>query len=579
MESDEKLRQRIIHAASELFAEQGYGGTRVHQVAERAGTSSRTVKRLTGGRAELFAEVMASRVQSDAADIMAAAAENPDATPPLSVLLEAAAEIFAAPERSWNILELEALTRSHRDEEIRALERSRLQKRSSNMKAVTDHTRRVGGIDSDVDDDAFVHFALALSVGLALVDPVVAKRPGQAQWNGLMARIGRAIAPEILEFTDEHEARRPWRLRIDVPDRPGGMAALVRALSSLHVNVVMTYLLSSKDGRRTIDVAVTTPESITGEMLLAAAMSAGSKGYVTEGSPDDAQDLVTRIIDGAIELVTNPGFAPLAASLLVEADSYEVTKATQGEDDSLDVLRLQWTMDRHVVLHRDWAPFAREEKTRASALLRLASAISRAEGSPEAMGWVDSIKGGGTVWIRLSRPEDADAVAAMHERSSEQSRYRRYLALTEWREVNLRRLSGGHRGATLVAMSEEGDIVGLGNVFPNEPGDETAAEIAVIVEDAYQGRGVGTRLVRHMLDVAERLGFQEIVATVLAENTGMLHVLEATGLDWSNVIEGGVLTMRAPLPTAVSDEMSAAEAMADDAESHEMDADSEPEAD
>jgi RimJ/RimL family protein N-acetyltransferase len=97
-------------------------------------------------------------------------------------------------------------------------------------------------------------------------------------------------------------------------------------------------------------------------------------------------------------------------------------------------------------------------------------------------------------------------------------------------------------------MSEEGAIVGLGNVFPAAPEDGHAAEIAVIIEDAYQGRGIGTRLLRHMLELAERIGFLEVVAIVLAQNTDMLRLLEATRLDWTREIEDAVLTMRAPLP-------------------------------
>ena len=311
-------------------------------------------------------------------------------------------------------------------------------------------------------------------------------------------------------------------------------------------------MLGSGEGTRTIDLAVTVPEAVSADVLLAAAMAAGSNGYLTKGSPDDDLDLPTRVLDGATELVTNPGSAPLAAATLVEADHFEVTDATEGEDDAADVLRLQWTADRHVVLQRDWAPFARAEKTRASALLRLAAAIAETAGDAQALGWVEPMRDGGTVWIRLARPGDADAVAAMHERCSEQSLYRRYLTgVGEWRELALRRLSGGHRGATLVAMSEEGAIVGLGHVFPDaSEGDVHTAEIAVIVEDAYQGRGIGTRLIRHMLELAERLGFTDVVGTVLAENTGMQRVLDATGLDWTRDLDESVLTMRARLPSA-----------------------------
>jgi hypothetical protein len=172
---------------------------------------------------------------------------------------------------------------------------------------------------------------------------------------------------------------------------------------------------------------------------------------------DDGLDLPTQVLDAATELVTNPGSAPLAAAALVEADRFEVTDANEGEDDAVGVLRLQWTPDRHVVLHRDWARFARAEQTRASALLRLAASIAGSEGDPEALGWVEPVKGDGTVWIRLGRPEDADAVAAMHEGCSERTLYRRYLSgVAEWRDPSLRRLTGGRRGATLVVMSEDG---------------------------------------------------------------------------------------------------------------------------
>jgi len=545
---DEELHRRIVDVAAELFAEDGYGGTRLKMVAERAGIPARTVKRLVGDRAELFAVVMAAKLTSEAGERLASAAADPEAVPPLAVLLEAASEIFAEPERSWSVLELEALARAHRDEEVRALESARVEQRWANMRTVIEQARQAGCVDDAVDSDAFVHFALALSVGLAVVDPVANRQPSQANWNALMARIGGAIAPPALLLTDHHEARRPWRLRIDVPDRPDGLASLIRALSSVHVHVVSTSVLATGEGTRTIDLAVTVPEQIDAETLLGTAMAAGTNGHITEGSPEDGIDLPTRVLDGATELVTNPGSAPLAAATLVEADRFEVADAAQGADDADDVLRLQWTADRHVVLHRAWAPFAHAEKTRASALLRLAAAISRMEGDIDALGWVDPIRPDGTVWIRLARPEDADAVAAMHERCSEQTRYRRYLtAVDEWREVNLRRLTGGHRGATLVVMSPDGLIVGLGNVFPNDP-DGRAAEIALLVEDTFQGLGVGTRLLRHMLALAERLGFQEVVGTLLPDNIPMLHVLEATGLDWARSIEQGVLTVRARLP-------------------------------
>lgn len=54
----------------------------------------------------------------------------------------------------------------------------------------------------------------------------------------------------------------------------------------------------------------------------------------------------------------------------------------------------------------------------------------------------------------------------------------------------------------------------------------------MIVGDAYQRRGIGTRLLRRLLKPSERLACREIVATVVAGNAPMLHIFDASGPDW-----------------------------------------------
>jgi hypothetical protein len=157
-----------------------------------------------------------------------------------------------------------------------------------------------------------------------------------------------------------------------------------------------------------------------------------------------------------------------------------------------DVLRLLWTQDRHVLLGRDWAPFARAEQQRASALLRLFAAIATAAGDTDAQGWIEPVKSG-TVWIRLAHPEDAKAVTSMHRLCSPRTLYQRYVSSGDWQEIQMHRLFDGHSAATLVAVGDQGTVIGLGNVFTETAGDEHSAEIALLVEDDHQGRGPGTR--------------------------------------------------------------------------------------
>ena len=186
------------------------------------------------------------------------------------------------------------------------------------------------------------------------------------------------------------------------------------------------------------------------------------------------------------------------------------------------------------------------EQTRASALLRLSAAIAVAAGDSDAQGWVEPIKDG-TVWVRLAYPEDAEAVTAMHGRCSERTLYLRYVSAGDWQEIQMRRLSGGHSGATLVAFGSEGTVIGLGNVFPERPDDSVARRSPFWSRTQYQGQGVGTALLRRQLRIAERMGFTEVVAVVLADNGGMRRMLERTGLSWTTTVEDGSATMRANL--------------------------------
>lgn len=541
-------RRAIIDAAAELFAEHGYEGVGVRLVANAAGVSQYRVRKETGGRADLFAAVMAEKVTSDAALKIARAVAAPDEVPALAAIVAAGAEVYADPARSWDLLELEALTRAHRDEALHEIETSRIQTRWDNLLRVTQRVMATGDLDEDVDEAAATHFALALSAGLALIDPVVSTKPSKAAWNALIARVGIALAPvpmpmDSLESRDQ--PRTQWRLFVDVPDVPGSVDRFLRAMSTLHGYTVAVNVVAITDDTRTLHVRISAPESVSERALLAAALSAGSNAYIRK-EPGTARDQTTALVDAGAELIVNPGSAPYAAMNILSADHVEVVKATEGAHDATDVLRLQWTPERHVLLRRDWAPFTKVEQARASALLRLSAAIAAVSGDSDAPGWVERVKDG-TVWIRLAHPEDAEAVAAMHRRCSERTLYLRYVSPGDWQTIQMRRLTGGHSGATLVAVGSGGTIIGLGNVFPEKGSDGRSAEVALLVEDAHQGQGVGTALLRSQLRMAQRMGFAEVVAVVLGDNRSVIALLERTGLSWSKQVEDGTITMRAPI--------------------------------
>jgi GNAT superfamily N-acetyltransferase/AcrR family transcriptional regulator len=546
MAGEDDQRALVIAAATALIGREGLAAASYGRVAAESGVRERSVRKLFPELEALHQEVLRAPAFSEVAELVARAAHTDEPVPSLSLLVEACHRLYANAASNWSHTDLEILVRAAGNSELQQVARERIAQRSDNAHTVIRRGAQTGALDPAVSQEAFTHFALGLSVGLAVIDPVATVRPTFEQWDTFIARIGVALGSSDPAAPDV-EVSVPWRVRIEIAESPHSLSRLVRALAALNVFTTMVRREEDFEGRPMLYLALLAPAALSADVIRATALSVGKNAYVVEGSLDDGGDLMSRTLDGAAYLVRHPQEAPAVAAALVLADQYDVVEAAEGVDDSPGVLRLQWTPDHHVVLRREWCPFSQTEQVRASSLLRLSAAVASATGDDGQAGWIDAVQGG-TVWIRLGRPEDAKAVEQMHDRTSERSRYLRYFSLREWRELQLRRLSGGHRGASLVVMSREGAIVGLGNVFPEGPAEARVAEIALLVEDAYQGRGVGRALMARMLQVAQRLGFTTVAAHLLGENAGVRRLLEGTGLSWTTTSDDGVVTMTADLP-------------------------------
>lgn len=144
----------------------------------------------------------------------------------------------------------------------------------------------------------------------------------------------------------------------------------------------------------------------------------------------------------------------------------------------------------------------------------------------------EHLRDGSAVEIRALRPEDeADMLAAL-ERTSPQSLQRRFFAMKRHFSDKERAFFmnidfKNHVG--LVVLAEDADrktIVGGGRYIVFEPG---RAEMAFMVIDAWQGRGIGSILMRHFIKIARETGLQELTAEVLPENAAMLNVFGKFG--------------------------------------------------
>jgi ribosomal protein S18 acetylase RimI-like enzyme len=142
------------------------------------------------------------------------------------------------------------------------------------------------------------------------------------------------------------------------------------------------------------------------------------------------------------------------------------------------------------------------------------------------------LKDGRPVEIRALRPDDETEMLAAIEETSPQSLQRRFFAMKRHfsdkeRAFFMRVDFKSH--VALVAVVRDGEaetIVAGGRYVVFEPG---RAEMAFVVIDAWQGRGIGSRLMRHLAGIAKASGLKELTAEVLPENTAMLAIFKRAG--------------------------------------------------
>ena len=149
---------------------------------------------------------------------------------------------------------------------------------------------------------------------------------------------------------------------------------------------------------------------------------------------------------------------------------------------------------------------------------------------------VEALHDGCRIEIRALRPANrADLIAAVG-RTSDRSLYRRFFGLkrsfTDQEAAFFVNVDFVNHVALLALIDEEGRsaIAGGGRYIVVQPGQ---AEVAFVVIDEYQGRGIGGTLMRHLTSIACAAGLRTFIAEVLPENTSMLQLFKRSGLPLS----------------------------------------------
>ena len=149
---------------------------------------------------------------------------------------------------------------------------------------------------------------------------------------------------------------------------------------------------------------------------------------------------------------------------------------------------------------------------------------------------------GGTIHLRSVEPTDAPGIVAMHSRFSERTRYLRFFgAYPRIPARDLHRFANvDHRDREAFVATVDEHVIAIGRYERLVP-DGLVAEVAFVVEDAHQARGIAPVLLRALAVAAREAGITQFIAEVMPDNTAMLSVLEQSGLRLRRKRESGVV--------------------------------------
>jgi acetyltransferase len=149
-----------------------------------------------------------------------------------------------------------------------------------------------------------------------------------------------------------------------------------------------------------------------------------------------------------------------------------------------------------------------------------------------------ALKSGSRVIIRPIRPEDEPFMVKFHESLSEESVYYRYFTQLKLdQRIAHERLTricfnDYDREIALVAEHKEAqsgklEILGVGRLSKLRGLNE--AEFALVISDRWQRQGLGTELLKRLVQIGRDEKLERISATILKENQGMQHLAQGVG--------------------------------------------------
>ncbi|GLW15372.1 hypothetical protein Stsp01_21150 [Streptomyces sp. NBRC 13847] len=341
-----------------------------------------------------------------------------------------------------------------------------------------------------------------------------------------------------------------WRMRTTVRDEPGSLAVLCTALAGERVDILSLQTHPLSDG--TVDeFLLRAPAALQSAELTGAVSGAGGTHcWLERADTHDLVDAPTRMLGMATRTALDSAELPLALrQLLGRCTIHSVPARSLHGRPLAEQVPTEGVLEEHRMKFRDSSggsltierpqlPFTPTEFARVRALVELDARLGQRVPPRRD---VLTLPEGNEITIRRADTSDLTAAREMHERCSPQTLALRYHGPVGDADRYLDHLLSPRYGRTLAVETASGRLVALGHLLWD--GEET--EIALLVEDAWQQRGIGAELLRRLAAMAAETGCTSVYAITQASNTGMVAAMRGLGLPLDYQIEEGTLVITA----------------------------------
>ncbi len=348
-----------------------------------------------------------------------------------------------------------------------------------------------------------------------------------------------------------------WRVHVEIEDRPGQLGELAAAVGGAGCNIVSLTVLGEPgpDGSITDELLVEAADEHTAARLAERIRAAGMGcTLAVPAGGGELRDPVTTALALARRVAADPDAAPRAVANLLHAHLL-------GDDErSIHTCRLP-VFDQDVRLGRAW-PFTATELSRAAMLVETAELcfdpLASGETQSSASLGLVLLGDGSEVELRVLTALDGPLIAALHARCTPSTRRSAFLnpspALSS-DELAIQLAGRCGNGTGLIALTTEGGhAVGVATLDPDGPDtSEDGAALGVLVEDAWQARGVATALIRRAASLATDAGYDELTLSTQPGNLGVTRLMRRAGLRPTAQLVDGLLRVRVSLAQSVGE--------------------------